>query len=85
VITRLLWWWVLYISSLLVPWLLLHIALLLIVASTAVDTLLRVAASVVALWLVGGVRVLQGTLAGLRVNENVAILSLVPFGIPWRW
>jgi hypothetical protein len=31
------------------------------------------------------VRVVEGTLAGLRVNENVALVSLVPFRIPWRW
>jgi hypothetical protein len=76
---------VLYISSLLVSRLLLAIRLLLIVACTAIATLLRIAASVVALLLVSGVRVVEGTLAGLRVNENVAILALVPFGIPWRW
>jgi hypothetical protein len=90
------WCWSLCISALLVPSLLLTIALLLviapaaialllIVASTAIALLLWIATTVVALWLVSGVRVVEGTLAGLRVNENVALVSLVPFRIPWRW
>jgi hypothetical protein len=95
VITRLRWWWLmllllpilglLSISRLLVSRLLLTIRLRLVVApSTSIATLLRIAASVAALWLVSRVRVFEGTLAGLRVDEGIAVVSLVPLRIPWR-
>ena len=59
------------------------INLLLIVTSTTVAALLRRIASVIALGLVRLVWVLEGTLAGLRVNKDIALVALVPFRAPW--
>ena len=74
-------WWLLCISALLIPSLLLAIARWLIVASTDITSLVRIAC-VVALRLIGRVRVLEGALAGLWVDKEIALVSLVPFSIP---
>lgn len=84
---------VLAVSSLLVPWSLLTVARWLViagaataaVASTTIATLLWVSTSVVAaLWPIPRLGVLEGTLARMRIDEDIAILPLVPFRIPRR-
>jgi hypothetical protein len=61
-----------------------EIAWLLIVTSTAITALLRRIASVVALGRVALVGGLECAFASLRVNEDIALVALVPFRTPWR-
>lgn len=83
------WGWGLSVSRLLVPRPRLTISRRLIVASAAVAGLWRIATSVArsvgaARWPVGGLRALEGPLARLRINVDVAVLASVPFRVP-RW
>ena len=56
---------------------------LLLIVTTTVATLLRRIASVIALGRVGLVWRLEGALASLRVNKDIALVALVPFRAPW--
>jgi hypothetical protein len=85
------WGWLLSVSRLLIPWPRLTISLRLIVASAASAALWRIATSVArsvgaARWPVGGLRAraIEGPLARLRIDVDLAVLALVPFGVP-RW
>src|SRR5271154_1753301 len=49
-----------------------------------VAALLRIATTIAALWLIGGVGVFEGALTGLRVDKEPPLVTLVPFGHP-RW
>ena len=39
----------------------------------------------ISLLLVVCVRMFKGTLAGLWIDEEVALVSLIPLSVPWRW
>ena len=81
-IFRLRRWWLLWVRALLVATLRLTIATTvigLLLVTTTVATLLRRIASVIALGLVCLVWWLEGALASLRVNKDIALIVLVPF------